>query len=36
MLQAEKIFFNGEIVTMDFGMNAVSALAVSNDRIIAT
>ncbi len=36
MLQAEKIFFNSEIVTMDFGLNSVNALAVSGDRIIAT
>ena len=36
MLQAEKIFFNGDIVTMDFGLNSVDALAVAGDRIIAT
>ncbi len=35
MLQADKIFFNGDIVTMDFGLNSVNALAVSGDRIIA-
>jgi hypothetical protein len=36
MVQAEKIFFNGDIVTMDFGLNTVNALAVASDRIIAT
>jgi hypothetical protein len=36
MSQTDKIFFNGEIVTMDFGLNTVNALAVSGDRIIAT
>jgi len=36
MAQADKIFFNGEIVVMDFGLNTVNALAVSGDRIIAT
>lgn len=36
MLQADKIYYNGEIVTMDFGLNTVNALAVSGDRIIAT
>ena len=36
MPQVDKIFFNGKIVTMDFGLNVVSALAVSGDRIIAT
>jgi len=35
MLQADKIYFNGEIVTMDFGLNTVNALAISGDRIIA-
>lgn len=36
MVKADKIFYNGEIVTMDFGLNTVNALAVSGDRIIAT
>jgi len=36
MRQVEKILFNGEIVTMDFGLNTVSAVAVAGDRIIAT
>jgi predicted amidohydrolase YtcJ len=35
-VQSEKIFFNGDIVTMDFGLNTVNALAVAGDRIIAT
>ena len=35
MVQADKIFFNGDIVAMDFGLNTVSALALTGDRIIA-
>ena len=35
MVQADKIFFNGDIVTMDFGLNTVNALALAGDRIIA-
>jgi predicted amidohydrolase YtcJ len=34
--QPDKIFYNGEIVTLDFGLNTVNSLAVSGDRIIAT
>ena len=36
MQEADKIFHNGQIVTMDFGLNTVEALAVSGDRIVAT
>ena len=36
MTSVDKIFHNGEIVTMDFGLNTVEALAVSGDRIVAT
>jgi len=35
MLQVDKIIFNGEIVTMDFGLSTVNALAISGDRVIA-
>jgi len=35
MKKADKIFFNGEIVTMDFGLNATQALAVAGNRITA-
>ncbi len=36
MNKADKIFYHGDIATMDFGLNTVSALAVSGGRIIAT
>lgn len=35
MSKADKIFYNGEIFTMDFGLNYAEALAVSGDRIMA-
>ena len=35
MLKADRIFYNGRIVTMDFGLNTVQALAVTGDRITA-
>lgn len=35
MSKAEKIFFNGEIVTMDFGLNTASAIAAAGGRIMA-
>lgn len=35
MPKADKIFHNGEIVTMDFSLNTVEALAVSGGRIVA-
>ena len=35
MPKADRIFYNGEIVTMDFGLNIEQALASNGDRIIA-